>query len=82
VTGYHRQRYFLAQFREQIKLLQISLNANSKIIQDKLDKLETHKEILKHSGGREQMERILGFKLKLKGDKDVDLLMDWLREDE
>lgn len=28
------------------------------------------------------MERILGFRLKLRSDKDVDLLFDWLKEDD
>lgn len=52
----------------------MSLNANNQIIKDKLGKLEMNKEILRKPYGREEMEKLLGFKLRLKIDRDFELM--------
>ena len=73
-------QFFFKEFKQQIKLLDVTQIANKNVVQHKLYLLQENVNILKEIGGREQMEDILSIKLKLNHEKNIDLMYDIINE--
>ena len=61
----YRQKHLKKMFVDEIKQLEISQVISKQVVNQKVALINEHKDILMAYDGKEQMEDILGIKLKL-----------------
>lgn len=71
-------KFLHRQFKEQLKQLELSLNVNHRLINEKIEILNKHKEVLRRPKGKEEMEQLLGIQIKIRTTVDADLVKDKL----